>query len=356
MAHVAKYKSSALGKLCGHYDRWAKLDHSISRENIDPARTSLNYNLAPERSDQVEFIQDRIASLNLKRAPRKDAVRMCDCVITMPKGLDPSYQDAFFSSCYEFLGDRYGCENVVSSWVHLDETTPHMHFAWVPVTKDGRLSAKDVVDRNDLRSLHSDMQKAVERDLGTKVDLVLDEEQRGEKQLSRLSQPEFIAAKERLECLRREGDRAEQRVADLERSVAEKRVPEGVREAIESARSGDGLEGRVADLRERRDAAKERVAQLEQRRDATRYRVGKLSAAVTKIKTSVENLLKQYKKIRQQIMHGQSVHAIDYCYSPDCVKDQKRVRSRIAREKVFDKPMLKERSYGNLNSQVRRSR
>ena len=29
--------------------------------------------------------------------------------------------------------------------VHLDEKTPHMHLSFVPLTKDGRLSAKDIV-------------------------------------------------------------------------------------------------------------------------------------------------------------------------------------------------------------------
>lgn len=29
--------------------------------------------------------------------------------------------------------------------VHLDEKTPHMHFGIVPITQDGRLSAKEVI-------------------------------------------------------------------------------------------------------------------------------------------------------------------------------------------------------------------
>lgn len=105
---------------------------------------------------------------------------MCDCVLTVPRSLDPSRRDDFFRSAYGFLSDRYGSENLVSAWVHLDEpdAIPHMHFAWVPATHDKRLSAKDVVTRRDLRTLHSDLKKQHEGDLGCEVKVILDPENR----------------------------------------------------------------------------------------------------------------------------------------------------------------------------------
>lgn len=46
MAHIAKYKASAVGKLCAHYNRWQGIDNpNVSRENIDKSRTHLNYTL-----------------------------------------------------------------------------------------------------------------------------------------------------------------------------------------------------------------------------------------------------------------------------------------------------------------------
>ena len=36
-------------------------------------------------------------------------------------------------------------ENIFSAVVHLDEKTPHMHLGVVPITKDGRLSAKEII-------------------------------------------------------------------------------------------------------------------------------------------------------------------------------------------------------------------
>src|SRR5699024_10299992 len=46
--------------------------------------------------------------------------------------------------------------------VHNDETTPHMHFAFMPVTYDEKrerekVSAKEVLNRNELKSFHQDL-------------------------------------------------------------------------------------------------------------------------------------------------------------------------------------------------------
>ncbi|WP_256870002.1 plasmid recombination protein [Bacillus sp. CDB3] len=58
---------------------------------------------------------------------------------------------------------RYGGEkNVLSANVHNDETTPHMHFAFMPVVWDEKkqrekVSAKEILNRKDLRTFHQDL-------------------------------------------------------------------------------------------------------------------------------------------------------------------------------------------------------
>lgn len=251
MAHVEKFQAAALGRVCDHFERRAELDHGYRRENIDNERSWLNYNLAPQRPvSQVEFINERIDSLNLKRRPRKDAVRMCDCVITMPRSFDPSRQREFFDAAYAFLAQRYGAENVVSAWVHRDETQPHMHFAWVPVTQDGRLSAKSVVNRLDLKTLHPDMQVAMETALGCKVEIILDPEKAGEKQLSALNQSEYVAAKAELARIEGEIAAASERLEGVQRreQAARDRSAELVREAYKAVDECKGLDEQVKQL------------------------------------------------------------------------------------------------------------
>lgn len=238
MAHVEKYRAEALGGMLGHYERWGgDADKITGRDNIDPSLTPLNYNLGPEREGtQREFIDQRIASLKLKRKPRKDAVRMCDCVLTVPRSLDPSRRDDFFRSAYGFLSERYGSENVVSAWVHLDEpdAMPHMHFSWVPVTGDGRLSAKDVCSRADWRTLHQDMQQHLENELGCSVEVLLDEGKQGEKQLSRLNQKEYRAAKKKLSDTKKElGEAQKELKAQTERLERVRRAADGLESVAE---------------------------------------------------------------------------------------------------------------------------
>lgn len=51
----------------------------------------------------------------------------------------------YFNRAFDFLKERVGEENIISAVVHMDEKTPHLHLCFVPLTKDGRLSAKEIL-------------------------------------------------------------------------------------------------------------------------------------------------------------------------------------------------------------------
>ena len=141
MAHIAKYQSGAIGHMCALYE--------------NEAMQANGYNLGPKRLiSQVQFISERISALALKRHMRKDAVSLCDCIVTLPRSFDDNREREFFKTAYTFLSQRYGVDNVVSAYIHRNSSRPHMHFAWIPVTEDGRLSAKSVVTRLELKTLH----------------------------------------------------------------------------------------------------------------------------------------------------------------------------------------------------------
>lgn len=61
------------------------------------------------------------------------------------KGISVKETEAFFQWAADFLIQRVGRENIVSAVVHMDEKTPHMHLTFVPLTKDNRLSAKEIL-------------------------------------------------------------------------------------------------------------------------------------------------------------------------------------------------------------------
>lgn len=130
----------------------------VQRENkryenrdIEHDKTYLNYDLVNE--DKIDFNEkiDEIIEQNYngKRKIRTDAIKHVDGLITSDSEFfeNKSSEDirAFFRDAKEFLDKEYGESNLIYATVHMDEKTPHMHYGAVPLTKDGRLSARDVI-------------------------------------------------------------------------------------------------------------------------------------------------------------------------------------------------------------------
>ena len=51
----------------------------------------------------------------------------------------------YFEEALRFFEQFQSRETIISAVVHMDVKTPHMHLSFVPLTADGRLSAKDIV-------------------------------------------------------------------------------------------------------------------------------------------------------------------------------------------------------------------
>ena len=166
-------------------------NYRADNPQIDPTRTRENYNIIKRQRSYTQFINDKIAALNLPTKVRKDAVLMCSFVVGSDReffgNLSEEEQQQFFVDCTRFFAERYGEGNIVSAIVHMDETTPHLHLNLIPIA-DGRLSAKTLFGRKELQSLQTDFHAAV----GKKWSL-----QRGKEgsQAKHLSTAEFKAKK-----------------------------------------------------------------------------------------------------------------------------------------------------------------
>lgn len=160
--HMQKFKASGVKGIQFHNQRERE---SRTNPDIDKTRTHLNYDLSNQNPINYNEKVKRIISENVvtDRAIRKDAVVMCNFILTSDKkffnGLSDSEQTKFFQKSYEFFKNRYGENRIVASIVHLDESTPHMHLSLVPVTEDKKLSCKRMFGRNELQSLQSDFPK-----------------------------------------------------------------------------------------------------------------------------------------------------------------------------------------------------
>ena len=166
---VAKFNSSAVRGIQIHDER--EKDKSHSNPDIDFSKTEENYSLK-ERPNKTynQVIKERIDNLDLKKAVRKDAVVMCSFVVTSDKdffnNISLEQEKAYFQKAYNFVKEKYGEQNIISAEVHKDETTPHLHINFIPVTQDNRLSAKSLFDKKSLKQLQDDFYSQVSREFG----------------------------------------------------------------------------------------------------------------------------------------------------------------------------------------------
>ncbi len=193
MAHVQKSTRSSIGGLTRHYERYKKENGeyiNFKNQEIDISKSHLNYNLAVHQQiPQLDFIKKRTSEVHCPN--RKELIVMCNWVVTAPKEVAPHEQEKFFQETYNFLESRYGKENVISAYVHLDETTPHIHFAFVPIKFDKqkeyfKVCAKEVLNRSDLKSFHGHLSKYLEKVFQRDVGVLNQATEQGNKSIQEL--------------------------------------------------------------------------------------------------------------------------------------------------------------------------
>lgn len=206
MAHIAKYKAASCGHMLAHYRRDAS---SLGRENIDPTRVKSdmvvghytnkdgrlvvgrvvpregepNWGTVERRIERVNEAQKAAG----KRATRKDAVVMADVVVTLPDNVRKGDEDRFFRLTYWYLSNKFGIDNMMGGFVHKDEVlkdgTPardHMHVPFTPIL-DGRFNYKKMCPRTFYQNMHRELGDYLEKRLGYRPEVELDEETRAQR-------------------------------------------------------------------------------------------------------------------------------------------------------------------------------
>ena len=151
-----KRKGGPASALEKHHER--KKSQYASNPDIDTQKSAENYHLIEPQHKYYGEIQLRIVQAqreNPKCKVRKDSVKFIDTIVTASPEflatLSPEGTRQYFEHALDFLKEEIGAANIFSAVVHMDERNPHMHLCFVPLTKDKRLSAKEVMgDRNKL--------------------------------------------------------------------------------------------------------------------------------------------------------------------------------------------------------------
>lgn len=194
MANLETWKRGSMTNVIGEATR--ELDEY--KNNVVEERRHLNYNLiegSDTRADILAKINKRVHDVmgdRIKPQTRRNMKPLGTWVVTLPQelnGLSDDEKREFFETALEFVGERYGKENLMYAAVHNDENQPHMHVGVVPVcisrkTKKETVSSASKFTKKDLATFHDDLdalmaekygQKGLMRNGRTKGNYTLDE-------------------------------------------------------------------------------------------------------------------------------------------------------------------------------------
>lgn len=126
------------------------IERKIIPKNADPTRTHLNRVLV-KYPDGVhgrdEAITHRLNTAGIKRKITHDQVRVVRVVLSgthedMMNIQEKGKLDEWCSDSIQWLQATFGKDNVVAAHLHMDEKTPHIHAAVVPIVTGERRKAK----------------------------------------------------------------------------------------------------------------------------------------------------------------------------------------------------------------------
>ena len=217
MVHVAHYKAHSVKRIANEFtrqkDKSGNLICNTSKDgHVDLSKIHLNYVLDDRFKYQMKSKSANTLTAVIKKrvnevphSTRKDLNVLSSWVVTAPEELaTESEHRKFFEVVYSFVQKRYGDENVINGYVHMDEMgegtgkayRPHIHIPLVAV-KDNRISAKAVFTKSELRNFHKDLDNICESEFGIK-NLILNGRTKGKFTVAELKERDKEIAKVRL--------------------------------------------------------------------------------------------------------------------------------------------------------------
>ena len=160
-----KHKAGPAGALEAHHERTK--ERYASNPDIDISKSKDNFHIIQPAQKYRKEIDIRIKTAGCRL--RKDSTMFVDTLITASPefftGRSKQEVQAYFTEAVAFMEKKVGGDNIFSAVIHMDEKTPHLHLCFTPITKDGRLSAKEILGNRAQLSqwqdeFHAHMKKA----------------------------------------------------------------------------------------------------------------------------------------------------------------------------------------------------
>lgn len=311
-ADILKGKKDGEGGGIGGYDaeqtrcladgeRWRK--PGIPAE-FEGQRVAVVYNkIAGDENAKgsvAAVVAERIAECPQRRRVRKDAVRYLVARANMPdySQRSPDERDQWVARVRKFFADKYGEDNVVDVRWHFNQTTPHLHLTIVPITKDGRLSAKDVFKptKTNMRKWQKDWYSEVAEPMG------YEEPDFGKAQEKGYTR-ECVASRRQAEAAKKKTVRVVAAAAKVEKAATERAVRAGkaAAEAETTARATEAAAAALAAERARLDAEAEAARERAQAASEVAMAAEKRAIVATSRASEAERRLERLRRAAQVV-------------------------------------------------------
>lgn len=233
---------------------------------VQPGMDALNVSLI-QSNNWMQDIQNEINRAGAKT--RSNSVVALDAIYTASGDFfkDKSTEECnqYFRDCLQFHQKRFG--HIVSAVIHYDETTPHMHILSVPLTQDGRLSAREIIgNRANLSRMQTEFFEQVGRGYGLERGVQMDGQEK---------KKHITAQEHKLRQVKQEKAREEEEL-------------EAIKHSKKSAR-------------ERATRAKEQAKQQQAENSRLRTVESKIRSDMEREQTTARQLAEMNQKARQEL-------------------------------------------------------
>jgi hypothetical protein len=285
VVHMMKIKSGAVGGIQSHNNR----EHEPkTNPDVDMSRSEDNYDLI-SCDNYKRSIKEKLSNLvESSRAVRKDAVVVCNFIVTSDNetmnALGADRQREFFRDSVKWFSDRYGADRVLNATVHMDETTPHLHIGVMPITQDGRLSAKAIFTKTEMKAIQTEFA----RDVGEKYGL-----ERGAEGSERTHLSEARFKEQKALEMANEHEAITQELRVLAEDCKQ--------ELSEATRSLETVKQELSTVQDRKDALQGEAERLKALNNQTADKIREANEAIKKYSSILLNLQNQLNEAKSEL-------------------------------------------------------
>lgn len=305
---IAYTKTKSVSKAQQNHTERFDDTHKHTNKSIDPHKSAENINLRPE-FEGMSYKQRFEAIVNSERYTgrrRKDGsalvieggknatVKMLQLSVNIGQvdedgnPVDTLSKDDYIKlykdDVLPMLEDTFGADNIIGSAIHVDESKPHLHVDIVPLTEDGKLSAKQVVGGRG--KMHQRQKQWLETMQAKRPDLNFERKKEGVKGLE-LDKLKELTAQATAEA-KKVTDKEWNKLAEVDAKLKEKEKDAKKykntldRFAEHLVMREDDLDKREIGLDDKEDELNERESKLDKREDELNKRKQTLNDEVSR--------------------------------------------------------------------------